>query len=122
MAAKTALAQIERALPKLPADHPLVAIAGDLRQLSTAPDSVLLATNRALTRFLPMQLDQLRTALSAKPVTLESRRRLQPGLGAAGRAGAGSGRSETGGAQQRGLEAPSSKRSPRRAQRGRLRA
>jgi uncharacterized protein len=72
LAAKTALDQIDPALPKLPKDHPLDAIANDLRQLMTAPDPVLLATNDALTRFLPEQLDSLRTALSAEPVTLAS--------------------------------------------------
>ncbi|MDE2582143.1 MAG: MMPL family transporter [Rhodospirillales bacterium] len=69
LAAKTALGQIEAALPKLPPDSPLRAIATDLRQLSVAPDPVLMATNAALTRFLPAELDQLRTALSAAPVT-----------------------------------------------------
>ena len=70
LAAQSALAQIESALPKLPKDHPLAAIAGDLRELAHAPDPVLNAANAALTRFLPMQLDNLRTALSAEPVTL----------------------------------------------------
>jgi hopanoid biosynthesis associated RND transporter like protein HpnN len=72
LAAKAALAQIDPALPKLPPDHPLAAIAGDLHTLQTAPDAVLMATNAALTRFLPDQLDHLRTALSAEPVTLAS--------------------------------------------------
>jgi hypothetical protein len=72
LAAKSALAQIEPALPKLPKDHPLDAIAGDLRQLMAAPDPVLLATNEMLTRFLPDQLDSLRTVLAAEPVTLDS--------------------------------------------------
>ena len=72
LAAKTALAQIDPALEKLPKDHPLVAIAADLHRLLNADDDVLLATNRALTRFLPDQLDRLRTVLSAEPVTLES--------------------------------------------------
>ncbi len=70
MAASTALQQIQLALPKVPADSPLVPIAGDLRALSAAPDAVVMAANQALTRFLPMQLDQLRTALEARPVTL----------------------------------------------------
>ncbi len=70
MAASTALQQIQLALPKVPADSPLVPIAGDLRGLSAAPDAVVMAANQALTRFLPMQLDQLRTALDARPVTL----------------------------------------------------
>jgi uncharacterized protein len=72
LAAKSALAQIDPALAKLPPDHPLAAIAGDLRQLQTASDAVAMATNAALTRFLPDELDRLRTALSADPVTLAS--------------------------------------------------
>ena len=71
MAAKAALAQIEPALPKLAKDHPLAAIAEDLRKLATAPDAVLDAANTALTRFLPAQLNNLRTALSAEPLTLD---------------------------------------------------
>ena len=71
MAAQAALAQIEPALPKLPKDHPLAAIAVDLRSLATAPDAVLDAANTALTRFLPAQLNNLRTALSAEPLTLD---------------------------------------------------
>jgi uncharacterized protein len=72
LAAKAALAQIDPALPKLPKDHPLVAIAGDLHQLEGASDSVLMATNAALTRFLPQQLDDLRNVLNAEPVTQAS--------------------------------------------------
>jgi hopanoid biosynthesis associated RND transporter like protein HpnN len=72
LAAKTALAQIDPALAKLPPDHPLAAIAGDLRQLQTASDAVAMATNAALIRFLPDELDRLRTALSAEPATLAS--------------------------------------------------
>jgi hopanoid biosynthesis associated RND transporter like protein HpnN len=72
LAAKAALAQIEPALPKLPKDHPLAAIAGDLQQMQAAPDPVLMAANDALTRFLPTQLTRLRTVLSAEPVTLAS--------------------------------------------------
>ena len=70
MAAQAALGQIELALPKLPKGHPLAAIAGDLRGLAQANDAVLIAANTALTRFLPMQLGNLRLALSAEPVTL----------------------------------------------------
>lgn len=57
-------------LPKLTPDNPLRPIAGDLHRLRGAPDGVLLAANEALIRFLPMQLDRLRTALAAKPVSL----------------------------------------------------
>ncbi len=70
LAARTALAQIDAALPKLPPNHPLADIARDLRVLVAAPDPVLEATNAALTRFLPAQLDRLRTALAAEPSTL----------------------------------------------------
>jgi hopanoid biosynthesis associated RND transporter like protein HpnN len=72
LAAKAALAQIDPALPKLPKDHPLALIADDLRQMQTAPDATLMATNAALTRFLPEQLAHLRLALTAEPVTLNS--------------------------------------------------
>jgi hopanoid biosynthesis associated RND transporter like protein HpnN len=72
LAAKSALAQIDPALAKLPKGHPLAAIAADLHQLEGAKDDVLMATDRALTRFLPEQLDNLRTALNAAPVTLAS--------------------------------------------------
>ncbi len=64
--ARTALVQV---LPKMAADDPLRALAGDLGGFATAPDSAVLAANDALVRFLPMQLDRLRTALSAHAVT-----------------------------------------------------
>ena len=57
-------------LPKMAQDSPLRAIAGDLDRLRAAPDAILLAAGDALVRFLPMQLDRLRTALAAGPVTL----------------------------------------------------
>jgi hypothetical protein len=72
LAAKTALAQIDPALAKLPKGHPLALIAGDLRRIQTAPDGVLMAMNGSLTRFLPTQLARLRLALTAEPVTLAS--------------------------------------------------
>jgi uncharacterized protein len=72
LAAKTALAQIDPALAKLPKDHPLASVAADLRRMQTAPDDVLMAANSALTRFLPTQLNHLRLALGAEPVTLAS--------------------------------------------------
>jgi hypothetical protein len=71
LAAKAALAQIDPALGKLKADHPLRAIDADLKRLEVAPDAVLMATEQALTRFLPDQLDLLRNALSAGPVTVK---------------------------------------------------
>jgi hopanoid biosynthesis associated RND transporter like protein HpnN len=72
LAAKAAVAQIDPALAKLPKDHPLVAIAADLHQVMAAPDAVLMTLNDMLTRFLPQQLTNLRTALSAEPATLAS--------------------------------------------------
>jgi uncharacterized protein len=71
-AAKDAFAVIAPSLAKLPAAHPLAQVAGDLRKLSVASDPVVRAADESLTRFLPMQIDQLRVALSAQPVTVES--------------------------------------------------
>jgi hypothetical protein len=72
MAATAALGQIDPALGKLPKDHPLALIADDLRRMQTAPDETLMATDAALTRFLPTQLARLRLGLTADPVTLSS--------------------------------------------------
>jgi hopanoid biosynthesis associated RND transporter like protein HpnN len=71
-AAQNALDKIVPALPKLPSDHVLVAIANDLHQLAAAPDQLLMSADRALTRFLPTELDQLRSALDARPASLET--------------------------------------------------
>ena len=68
LAARTAHAQLARALPRLPSNHPLASIAETIQRLETAPDDVLVAANTALTRFLPRQLDRLRLALEAQPV------------------------------------------------------
>ena len=69
MAASTALAQIEPALGKLPPQHPLAAIAGDLRLLIAASEPMLLSAEQALIRFLPAQIDRLRAGLAATPST-----------------------------------------------------
>ncbi len=74
---QAALAEIEQVLPRLAPDDPLRGIAAHLRTLATAPDDLLMQTNEALTRFLPAQLDRLRTALQAKPVGLAD---IPPGL------------------------------------------
>ena len=67
----TALAgKLRAVLPKLGAGDPLRAISGDLDRLQSAPDATLLAAQGALLRFLPIQLDRLRVALAARPVTL----------------------------------------------------
>ncbi len=70
LAARTALSQMDRALPRLPAGHPLADVAADLRVLATAPDATVMAADAALTRFLPDQIARLRLALSAQPVAL----------------------------------------------------
>ncbi len=70
-AAAAALKEIEPALVKS-ADPQLGTLARELRRLTGAPDQIDLSVNEALTRFLPSQLDQLRTALSAQPVGLQS--------------------------------------------------
>jgi hopanoid biosynthesis associated RND transporter like protein HpnN len=72
LAAKNARDKIAAALVKLPTDHVLAAISGDLQKLTAAPDTVVLAADRALTRFLPEQLDQLHISLEAEPVTLQT--------------------------------------------------
>ncbi len=72
LAASTAAASLTRAVAKLPPDSPLAQVAADLRALQTTPDATLLTANRALTRFLPAQLDTLRIVLGAQPVTLQS--------------------------------------------------
>ena len=69
LAAQTAATQLARVVPKLPPGHPLAGIAAQLKQLAAAPDATLLAANTALTRFLPMQIERLRTALQAGPVS-----------------------------------------------------
>ena len=65
------LAQLQPVLATLPAGDPLASIVADLHALQNAPDPELLAADRALVRFLPLQLDRLRTALGARAVTLD---------------------------------------------------
>ena len=65
------LKQLDPAVAKLPAGSSLVLIAGDLRALQKAPDATLMAANAALVRFLPAQLERLRTVLGAKPVSID---------------------------------------------------
>ena len=68
LAAKSALAQLERA-GSGPQIAPILPIMADLRALAAAPDATLMAVNASLTRFLPLQLGRLRVALDAHPVT-----------------------------------------------------
>ena len=72
VAAKNAHGKLGPALAKVPADHVLVAIDGDLGRLAAAPDAVVIAADRALTRFLPAELDKLRASLEAEPATLQT--------------------------------------------------
>jgi hopanoid biosynthesis associated RND transporter like protein HpnN len=71
-AAASALAKVEPALPLLPSGDPLHAIAGDLQVLEHAPDATIHAVNEALTGFLPLELDRLRTALGAQRADVAS--------------------------------------------------
>ena len=64
-----AAAGLLAAKAKLPANSPVLPLIGDLQRLGSASDAVLLATDSALTRFLPLQLDRLRQALEATAVT-----------------------------------------------------
>src|SRR5215467_475411 len=61
-AAKNAEQNITPALSKLPDNHVLTEISGDLAKLAVAPDAVVTAAAGALIRFLPAQLDLLRTS------------------------------------------------------------
>ncbi len=70
LAARTALTGMERAAAKLPPGSVVAGVADALRRLVAAPDDTLMATDSALTAFLPMQLSRLRTALGAHPVAL----------------------------------------------------
>jgi len=70
-AAENALAALTPALGK-PPNPQLAALATDLHRLAAASDKTVLAVDAALTRFLPAQLDDLRAALGAGPVTLRS--------------------------------------------------
>jgi hopanoid biosynthesis associated RND transporter like protein HpnN len=70
-AAKSANEKVALAVTKLPGNQVLAEISGDLAKLAVAPDPAVIAADRALTRFLPAQLDQLRTSLEVEPVTLQ---------------------------------------------------
>ena len=56
----------------MPSDHVLAAIDADLGKLAAASDAVVIAADRALTRFLPAELDRLRASLEAEPVSLQT--------------------------------------------------
>ena len=118
-AAQAALAQINPALHLLPQGDPLDAIAGDLGAIAHAPDNTVLAVNGALTRFLPLRLDHLRTALGARRPLTHRCPRIFAGPAPAGRAGAGRGVAGRHGAQQPGASPVRRRRDARGAQRRR---
>ncbi len=60
---------IRAVLPALPPGHPLARVQADLVALGAAPDRAILAASAAMTRFLPLQMDRLRRALDAGPVS-----------------------------------------------------
>jgi uncharacterized protein len=72
IAAATALKAINTARPHLAPGSALLAIGGDLSGLAAETDAQLMATNAALTRFLPQELSDLNASLSAQPITLAS--------------------------------------------------
>lgn len=71
-AVRAALSQIESKLSELPIESVLALLVDDLRRLASSPGTVLHDVDQSLTRFLPMQLDRLRDALNASPVSLQS--------------------------------------------------
>lgn len=75
--ARAAAEKLDRVRDAAPADPGIAALAGDLHQFAGAPDAVLQTLDRMLMQFLPLQLDRLRDALQAPPVTME---RLPPEL------------------------------------------
>ncbi|WP_419728050.1 MMPL family transporter [Lichenicola sp.] len=70
--AVSTVAALAPVVSHLAATDPLARIETALRTLSTAPDATLLAADAALTRFLPMQLDQLRTVLTVTSPAVEA--------------------------------------------------
>jgi hypothetical protein len=69
-AVRAALGKIDTS--DLPSESVIAALGDDLRRLASAPDAVLRDLDQELTRFLPMQLDRLRDALEARPVSLQT--------------------------------------------------
>jgi hopanoid biosynthesis associated RND transporter like protein HpnN len=63
---------IAGAASAMPADSPLHGIDAALARLQQAPDANVMMMNQAVSRFLPMQLDSLRDALNAQPITLQN--------------------------------------------------
>ncbi|MGI4744540.1 MAG: MMPL family transporter [Janthinobacterium lividum] len=66
------VSDLDPVVKTLAPNDPLVRIVTALRTLSTAPDAALVAADAALSRFLPMQLDQLRTVLAVSRPAVEA--------------------------------------------------
>ena len=73
LAAQTAYGPMAQAVAKSPAGQPVTAaltdLATDLRALANGTDTIVLAADAALTRYLPAQLAALRVALAAPAVS-----------------------------------------------------
>ncbi|HTZ69409.1 MAG TPA: MMPL family transporter, partial [Acetobacteraceae bacterium] len=69
-AAAVLAASIDRIKDRLGPGDALLAIDADAKKLAVASDKLIIATNEAVVRFLPKQLDRLRAALSTNGVTL----------------------------------------------------
>ena len=63
---------ILKAKSKLPTNSPLLAIAEAMDKLLPQSDARIMAMNAAITRYLPMALNQLAESLNARPITQAS--------------------------------------------------
>ena len=72
IAVRSALSKIESTVSEVSHQSVTAALIEDLRRLASAPDAVVLKVDQSLTRFLPMQLDRLRDAFEARPVSLQT--------------------------------------------------
>lgn len=70
-AAQSTATALGGVMDKLSVTDPLRRIQAALAKMASAPDSIVVDANHALVRFLPAELDQLRTMLQATPVTLK---------------------------------------------------
>jgi predicted RND superfamily exporter protein len=63
---------IDKAAPKLPKESSLLGIGAALQRLQTAPDSVVMDANAAVTRFLPAALAALSDSLDPSEITRDN--------------------------------------------------
>jgi hopanoid biosynthesis associated RND transporter like protein HpnN len=69
IAMKSALDGISKARGQLPANSPLLGMAAAMTELMGEDDAHVLAMNKAVTRFLPAELQRLNESLTAQPIT-----------------------------------------------------